>query len=46
MEIRESLLDMGLRVTTDEIFLVMSRFCPGPGEQHMKYSDFSEAFMP
>ena len=32
MEIREALLDMGLRVTTDEIFLVMSRFCPGPGE--------------
>lgn len=44
-EIREALQDMGMRVSMDEIYLVMTRFCPG-NDQNLKYSDFSEAFMP
>jgi hypothetical protein len=43
--LRESLLDLGLRVNIDEIHLVFDRFNKlDDGE--LRYSEFSDAFMP
>ena len=44
-ELRESLLDLGLRVNIDEVHLVFDRF-NRMEDGELKYSEFSDAFMP
>lgn len=44
-ELRESLLDLGLRVNIDEVHLVFDRFNRMENGE-LKYSEFSDAFMP
>ena len=44
-ELRDYLYDLGLRVTMDEAYLVFEKVNVA-GDGQLKYSEFSEAFMP
>lgn len=44
-ELRDGLMDLGFRPSLDEMHLLFSRFNKDDDSQ-LKYSEFSEAFMP
>lgn len=44
-ELREALLDLGLRCNIDETHLILKRYS-SIGDGKLKYSDFTDAFMP